>query len=254
MNVTAIIPARMASTRFPNKPLFNFMGLPMIEHVRRRVELCNHVDRVIVATCDEQIYEVVTEAGGEVVMTSDRHPTGSDRIAEVARGIETDIVINVQGDEPLLLPDEIDHAVQFIRQSTIGEAWNATVEIKDQSELESSAVVKALVGANNRILSMSRRPFSIKPFIESREVFRKVLGFIAYRKATLLKVTSLPLSPIEKLESIEQMRLIENGFALENLRFESNYPGVNLPEEADQVAHVFKTDKLQQRLLELTLR
>jgi len=158
MKIVAIIPARMASTRFPGKPLARILGLPMIEHVRRRIALSDCLDEVIVATCDEEIREVVKEAGGKVIMTSRTHERSVDRVAEAAATLDADVVINVQGDEPLVLPRMMKEVTRPLLEDSSMHSANLVVRITDRVEFEDPNAPKAVINQFGDILYISREP------------------------------------------------------------------------------------------------
>ena len=249
MKIVAVIPAHLASVRFPRKILFPFHGLPMIEHVRRRALLSDNVSDVYVATCDEEIAETVTGFGGKVIMTSNSHKNGTTRVAEAVKDVECSHVILLQGDEPLLLPRHLDVLAQAIAAEPEGDAWNATGPIEHEEELDRHSFVKCAVSESSRILFCFRR----SPFFSAYDVqhyfVRKILGIIAYRKEFLLRLTVLPASPIEQAEFIEQMRIIENGYSLRSIPVSPSLPSVNEPDEAELVLNYIQHNTEQRALL-----
>ena len=253
MKIVAVIPAHLASVRFPRKILFPFHGLPMIEHVRRRALLSNNVSDVYVATCDEEIAEAVIGFGGKVIMTSNSHKNGTTRVAEAVKDVECSHVILLQGDEPLLLPRHLDVLAQAIVAEPEGDAWNATGPIEHKEELDRHSFVKCVVSESSRILFCFRR----SPFFSACDVqqsfVRKILGIIAYRKDFLLRLTALPASPIEQAEFIEQMRIIENGYSLRSIPVSPSLPSVNEPVEAELVLNYIRHNTEQRALLERIL-
>ena len=158
MRAIAIIPARMAATRFPGKPLVTIRGLPMIEHVRRRVKMCRMLRETIVATCDREIKEVVEYAGGKVVMTSEKHERCTDRIAEAAAGVDADIIVNVQGDEPLILPGMIEEVIRPLFEDPELLCSNLVTRIKDEEEFQNPNAPKVVTDRSWNILYISREP------------------------------------------------------------------------------------------------
>lgn len=253
MKIVAVIPAHMASVRFPGKILFPFHGVPMIEHVRRRALMSKAIADVVVATCDEDIAAVVRRHGGRVVMTANTHRNGTTRIAEAVKEIDCTHVMLLQGDEPLLLPRHIDLFAAAIKADPDSDAWNATGPIDSEEELDRHSFVKCAIGANDRILYCFRRSPCFSPFEVQQRFIRKILGIIAYRKDFLLELTQLPSSPIELAESIEQMRIIENGFAIRSVQVSPSLPSVNEPREADIVLDYIRQNDEQRKLLELVL-
>ena len=157
MNIIGVIPAHLASVRFPGKILFPFMGLPMIEHVRRRALLSRSLSEVIVSTCDDEIADVVRGFGGKVVMSANTHKNGTTRVAETLRDVDCSHVVLLQGDEPLLLPRHIDALTSAIKEHPAGDAWNATGPIENGDELDRHSFVKCVVSQTGRIIHCFRR-------------------------------------------------------------------------------------------------
>ena len=181
MKIVAVIPAHLASVRFPRKILFEFHGLPMIEHVRRRALLSNAISDVIIATCDEGIAKTVKSFGGKVIMTSDTHTNGTTRVAEAIKDIECSHVILLQGDEPLLLPRHIDVLSQAIIDNPDGDAWNATAPIEKEVELDRHSFVKCAVSLDNNIMYCFRRSPCYSEFDTQKQFVRKILGIYRFR-------------------------------------------------------------------------
>jgi 3-deoxy-manno-octulosonate cytidylyltransferase (CMP-KDO synthetase) len=252
LNIVAIIPAHMASVRFPGKILFPFHGHPMIEHVRRRALLSDKISDVIVATCDDEIADVVRDYGGKVVLTGDHHRNGTTRIAEAALEIDASHVILLQGDEPLLLPSFIDAMADAINAEPEGDAWNGTGPINSLDEADRHSFVKCAITSDNRIMYCFRRNPSYADFNQMQQYMRKILGIIAFRKTFLEKLVGLPQCRTEIFESIEQMRIIETGHTLRSVVLEESLPSVNEPDEAEIVKEYYRNNKLQQGLLKQT--
>jgi len=253
MKIVAVIPAHLASVRFPKKILFPFQGLPMIEHVRRRALLSDTVKDVYVATCDKEIGEAVHGYGGQVIWTAAAHTNGTSRVAEAVREIDCTHVLLLQGDEPLLLPRHLDRMAQAMAANPEGDAWNATGPIENEAELDRHSFVKCAIDGAGKILYCFRRTPCYSSFDVQKTFIRKILGIIAYRKDFLLKLTALPASPIEKAEFIEQMRIIENGRTLQSVPVSPSLPSVNEPHEAAVVMDYIRQDGEQQALLEKIL-
>lgn len=253
MKIVGIIPAHMASVRFPKKILFNIYGLPMIEHVRRRALLSKGLDEVLVATCDEEIADAVESYGGKVIMTSNDHKNGTSRIAEVVQNYDCSHVLLLQGDEPLLLPKHIDSMINSIKKNPKKDAWNATGSINTEDELELHSFVKCTITRDNKIMHCFRKtPYFSDIKIQKRFV-RKILGVIAYRKDFLIKLNQLPESEIESAEFIEQMRIIESGYDLYSVPVDPSLPSINEPHEADIVLEYLNNNSEQNTLLKKIL-
>jgi 3-deoxy-manno-octulosonate cytidylyltransferase (CMP-KDO synthetase) len=206
-----------------------------------------------VATCDVEIAESIQKFGGKVIMTSDQHTNGTSRIAEAVAKIDCTHVILLQGDEPLLLPRHIDQLIESIIQNPNGDAWNATAPLESSEELDRHSFVKCAISESNKILLCFRR----NPFFSELEKIsgftRKILGFIAFKKEFLLKLTSLPPGLVEVTESIEQMRIIENGYSLNAVNVNPSLPSVNEPSEANIVLEYLKSNDEQKILLQKIL-
>ena len=248
VKVGAIIPARMASSRYPGKPLVEIKGLPMIEHVRRRTLMCEEFSDVVVATCDLEIQKTVEAFGGNVIMTSNDHIMASDRVAEAVESLDCTHVINVQGDEILILPEDLSKIVGAINSSPENMYWNATAPIKNAAELSDTSIVKCVLAANDKIMYCARN-FSSLSLNNDFEPLRKILGILGYSLESIMNYKDLPRTPIEVSQSIDQSRIIENNLELCSVSFSAGYPGINEPREAEIVKTILKTDNRQKRVL-----
>ena len=240
MNVACIIPARYASTRLPGKPLLDIAGKPMIQHVVERVRQARRPSRIIVATDDARVFSAVQGFGGEVVMTSADHPTGTDRLAEVAAGLpDVELILNVQGDEPLIPPQALDALVDaFNGQPDLQMATLMTPMAED--EYENPAAVKVVVSLDGHALYFSR---SLIPFPRNRGAqWRcfKHIGVYAYRRDFLLRFAALAPSPLEITESLEQLRALEHGYRIRVIETSFRSVGVDTPEDLEQVRQLFQ--------------
>jgi 3-deoxy-manno-octulosonate cytidylyltransferase (CMP-KDO synthetase) len=240
MRVTAIIPARYASTRFPGKPLADILGKPMIQRVYERTALCSAVDQVVVATDDLRIFETVRGFGGEAQMTRDDHPTGTDRLAEVAQRIDTDLVVNVQGDEPLIDPRMIELAVAPLREDAAIPMGTLKSPIATVEEFANPNVVKVTTDLQGFALTFSRasiphpRDIDASDFIASGAAFKHI-GLYVYRRDFLLRYPGLPLTPLEQLEKLEQLRALEHGYRIRVVATNLTSQGVDTPEDLESV-------------------
>lgn len=212
MNVTAVIPARYDSTRFAGKPLADIGGKAVIQHVYENVSRASVVGEVIVATDDERIFRFVEGFGGTARMTSRSHTTGTDRVAEVASGLDASIIVDVQGDEPFVTPLMITEAVRPLLDEPDLPMSTLMSEI-DEERFGDPNVVKVVVGLRGNALYFSR---SLIPFPRNREGLRvfEHVGVYCYRKEFLQAFVAMEQSPLEKIESLEQLRALENGFAI----------------------------------------
>ena len=242
MRVTAVIPARHASTRFPGKPLADIHGKPMIQWVYERTRQSSGVHRVVVATDDERIAAAVTAFGGEVQMTRADHPTGTDRLAEVAARIETDLIVNVQGDEPLIDPRMIDQAVNAVRRNPGVVMGTLKTPIASVEEYLNPNVVKVVTDRQGFALYFSRAPIPYPRDLAddlganfSRIEAFKHIGLYVYRKDFLLTYPRLSPTPLEQLEKLEQLRALEHGFRIKVAATELTSQGVDTPEDLERV-------------------
>ena len=239
MKILGIIPARFASTRFPGKPLALIAGKPLLQHVVEQCQRAKSLGEVIVATDDTRIWEVAQNFC-RVEMTRPEHPSGSDRIAEVAERCGGDAVVNIQGDEPLIDPNVIDAVANALAQN---EMSTAATPIKNISELDSPNVVKVVVNAAGRALYFSRRTIPYLREAASRPVneqlaafpFLKHMGIYGYRRETLLRLVKFPVSPLENAEKLEQLRALENGIGIAVVKVDYDSIGVDLPEDVARV-------------------
>ena len=239
MNVLGIIPARYASTRFPGKPLHLIAGKPLIQHVVERCRLAKALSDVIVATDDARIREVA-ERFCRVEMTRPDHPSGSDRIAEVAERCACDAVVNIQGDEPLIDPKVIDAVAAALTDNQIS---TAATPLKDPAEYDNPNVVKVVVNVAGRALYFSRRTIPYLRDAASRSVaeqlaafpFLKHLGIYGYRRETLLRLVRFPVSALEQAERLEQLRALENGIQIGVVEVDYDSVGVDTPEDVARV-------------------
>jgi 3-deoxy-manno-octulosonate cytidylyltransferase (CMP-KDO synthetase) len=239
MKITGIIPARFASTRFPGKPLHLIAGKPLIQHVVERCQQAKSLAEVIVATDDTRIWEVVQDFC-RVEMTRPEHPSGSDRIAEVAERCDCEAVINIQGDEPLIDPAVIDAVAGALAGAEMSTAATA---IRRVEELDNPNVVKVVVNAAGRALYFSRRTI---PYVReaassstSEQLaafpFLKHLGIYGYRRETLLRLVTFPVSPLENAEKLEQLRALDRGIGIAVVTVDYDSIGVDVPADAIRV-------------------
>ena len=230
--IVAVIPARYESTRFPGKPLADIAGRPMIEHVYRRTAEARGVDAVVVATDDERIASAIERFGGIVRMTGADHRTGTDRIAEVVRDLPCDIVVNVQGDLPMIEPEMIAEAIEPLTADPALVMSTLRQAISDASDFTNPNVVKVVVDAHDNALYFSRAPI---PYQRDRGTAFKHFGLYGYRRDFLLTFAALQQTPLERSESLEQLRALEHGFRIRAVetRFESIE--VDTPEDLDRV-------------------
>jgi 3-deoxy-manno-octulosonate cytidylyltransferase (CMP-KDO synthetase) len=249
MKITAIIPARYGSTRFEGKPLADILGKPMVQHVYERVLQAKRVTEVVVATDDRRIFEAVRKFGGQVVMTARNHCSGTDRVAEVARKLRSEIIVNVQGDEPLIQGDIIDMAIRpLVADKTLLMSTLMT-KVRDVKDWLNPNVVKVVVDKQGRAIYFSRAPIPYPREMDLRELLTlplqekeilpegiyKHIGVYIYRREFLLKLSRMKPTPLEKLEKLEQLRALENGFQIKAVAVNYEPISVDTPEDRQKV-------------------
>jgi len=213
----------------------------MVEHVCRRAEQATSVDAVVVATDDEHVASVVASFGGTAVMTSPLHATGTDRLAEVAARLNADIVVNVQGDEPLIAPEAIDAATAPLLGRRADLMATLRRRIEDVAELNNPSVVKLVIDAEGYALYFTRAsiPF-VRPGQASPVAWRH-MGLYVYRRTFLLKLATLPQTPLEQAEGLEQLRVLEHGYRIRTVETTLDTIGVDTPEDLERVRRLIKT-------------
>jgi 3-deoxy-manno-octulosonate cytidylyltransferase (CMP-KDO synthetase) len=244
--VVAIIPARYASTRLPGKPLIEIAGKPMILRVVERVEQAASIDRLIVATDDERVFQVVNGAGVEAVMTSPDHATGTDRLAEVAADLDAEIIVNIQGDEPLIEPSTIEAAFAPLLADPSLVMSTTCEPIESVEDALKSNVVKVVIDRKGFAICFSRNPIpfpraavlehgsvsaALRAQPELLRAFNKHTGLYAYRRDFLLTYAKLPPTPLEQSEMLEQMRALEHGYKIKVASVPHRSIGVDTPED-----------------------
>jgi 3-deoxy-manno-octulosonate cytidylyltransferase (CMP-KDO synthetase) len=250
VKATAIIPARYGSTRFPGKPLALINGLPMIQHVCRRVSKAKMVDRVVVATDDVRIVAAVESFGGDVVLTRSDHPTGTDRLAEVALNIDSELIVNVQGDEPLINPKMVDQAIAPLVKNSHIKMGTLAGKIDQLDDFYSPNVVKVVKDQQGLALYFSRAPIPWPRDLNSEQLAKSLpqlgllrhIGLYVYRRDLLLDYPSWSKTPLENLENLEQLRALERGIKLYVAETEFSCHGVDTPADLERVAALMSAE------------
>lgn len=227
----AVIPARYASTRLPGKPLLKETGKYLVQHVYERACRARRVDRVLVATDDPRILEAARSFGAEAVLTSPDHPTGTDRVAEAARELPAEVILNVQGDEPEIDPELLDGVAGLLLEEAGGEMATAAVPIRDRAAFESPHVVKVVLDGAGRALYFSRAPIPRGAAPGGDPAPLEHIGVYAYRREALLALSRLPPAPAERAERLEQLRALHHGMTIRVLVTPAEHAGIDTPEE-----------------------
>jgi len=241
MKIIGIIPARMASTRFPGKPLAEINGIPMIGHVYKRSKMAKILDEVYVATCDKEIFDYIESINGKAIMTADTHQRASDRSAEALEIIEKtgnekiDIVIMIQGDEPMIVPEMIEVAVQTLINDYTIDAVNLMSEIKSEEDWKDTNEVKVVVDNNNNALYFSREPIPSNKKYDGKITAYKQVCIISFTRESLKNYLSLKETPLEKIESVDMNRILEHGGTVKMVLTKHNIYAVDTLEDLKKV-------------------
>lgn len=251
--IVAVIPARMRSSRFPGKPLAPLLGRTMIEHVFRRAQMCDMLAAVCVATCDEEIRAEVERFGGEALMTSAAHERASDRTAEAAENFKADIIVMIQGDEPMITPRMIAAAIEPMLKDETVQCVNLVRRILRREDYFDRNAIKVVMSARNDALYFSRSPipalgFTDDPACDASTLARtpvfKQVCVIPFRRAFLREFARLPPTPLERIESIDMLRILERGGRVRLAEIEEETHAVDTPEDLRRVEEMMANDPL----------
>lgn len=237
--ILGIIPARYASSRLPGKPLLDICGKTMLEHVYRRALLSDVFFRVIIATDDKRIYEAAEKFGAEAVMTREDHPNGTSRAAEIAEHIDTDYVVNIQGDEPMLDPRLLRELAEGFAKDTTADSATACMELTREEDINNPNIVKVARALNGRALYFSRSVLPYRRCDVGCKIYEHI-GIYAYKKDFLMKLITLPDTPLQQTESLEQLKILEHGYSMAVIetKYPSQGPNVNTIEDLEEVRKI----------------
>lgn len=236
--VVAVIPARLGSTRFPRKVLAKLCGKPVLEHVYQQVRQSKQVHEVVVATGDQEVVDLVEGFGGRVIKTKPDHATGTDRIVEAVQSIQCDWVLNVQGDEPLINPQDLDKLIMVTQYRETAEVATLVYPFENEAEAQDPNNVKVVLNLNQEALYFSR---SLIPYQKERHTpVYKHLGVYLYQKSFLQQFNQWNRSPLEETEQLEQLRILEKGYSI--LCVQADYEGVGIdqPEDLEKAEMLLK--------------
>lgn len=249
--ITAVIPARMASSRYPGKPLVPILGLAMIEHVRRRTLMADGIDHVVVATCDASIKAAVETAGGRAVMTRDTHERCTDRVEEAMQHLPGDIVAMVQGDEPLLIPETVRMVTRPLLEDATLDVVNLLSPLESDADYLNPNIVKAVRNLRGDLMHLTR---AAVPHFRKRvavPVYRQT-GIMAFRTNFLHRFSTLPATPLEHAESVDMLRVLEHGMRIAGVVADYVMLGVDRPTDVPLVEAVLRDNAVQRALFERT--
>lgn len=258
MSVLAVIPARFESTRFPGKPLADILGKPLIQHVYERVRLASCIDEVVIATDDQRIIDAAAHFGAKAVLTSVTARSGTERAAEVAKHHKASVIINIQGDEPLIHPDMVDQVANYLSDNSSVLMASLMTPLSDRKLIDDPNIVKVVVDKEGFALYFSR---SAIPYFRSDANARKSdasdcgseicywkhVGLYGYQRDFLLKFPALNPTPLEQVEALEQLRALENGYRIKLLETKHDTIGVDTPEDLEKVKHILTQQGAESR-------
>ena len=245
MKTVGVIPSRLQSSRLANKALIPIQGLPMIVHVFKRSQLSSVLDEVYVATDSNDIFDCVSSHGGKAIMTSDTHQTGTDRVAEVARNIEADIIVNIQGDEPLLQPNHIDKVVSPLINNT---DLQVSVLVTPYSKRDSSSDIKAVLDLENNVLYCSRMDIPDTSRVKIDYMW-KMCFIVPFRKDFLMKYAAWNQTPLENIEYNEYLRILEHGYKMRAVPVEHAVISVDTSKDLEIAREKMKQDTIKFRYM-----
>ena len=243
--ILGVIPARFASSRFPGKVLAQIASKSMLQRVYERASLARYLTATIIATDDERIYDAARSFGARVVMTRADHVSGTDRVAEAASAENAELVVNIQGDEPLIEPAAIDAAILPLAHDPAIVMGTLKKAIEDPREVTDPNVVKVVTDRNGDAIYFSRCPIPFERGPARPGTHFKHIGLYVYRRDFLLEYSALPVGPLERAERLEQLRALENGYRIRVVETECESLGVDTPEDLERVCKLFEASMAQ---------
>jgi len=243
MKVIGVIPARWASTRFPGKPLAEILDKPMIQHVYEAASKSKLLEKVVIATDDKRIYNKCVEFDADVMMTDEKHPSGTDKVAEVAYKFPAEIYVNIQGDEPMIKGIMIDNLITALLEDDEAQMATLVKKIKNKDEISNPNVVKVVLDKKGYALYFSRSTIPCLRDQNDSAEFYKHIGLYAYTKDFLFTYTNLPSSKLEHAEKLEQLRALEHGFKIKTVETEFDTIGIDTPEDLEKFKKILESER-----------
>ncbi len=253
MKLIGIIPCHLDSVRLKRKAIIKINNIPMIEHVRRRLVLSNAFDEVFIASGDDAIIQICKDFNSPFIRTYQKHDNGTNRVIEAIRDRDCTHVIIAQGDEPLILPNDLKLFANKIRSDKNVAAWNCVGELSTASELSKHSFVKCMIGLDHKIISLFRKTPFYSSFEKQKKYVKKILGLMAYKKEVLMNLNNLRYGQIFKDESIEQMRLIENGIDIYGFQLPNSFGSVNEAADLEIVNDQLTQSEIQRSVVKKIL-
>jgi 3-deoxy-manno-octulosonate cytidylyltransferase (CMP-KDO synthetase) len=239
-SILGVIPARYASSRFPGKPLADIAGKTMLQHVWERASQARYLTGVVIATDDERIRAAAEGFSAKVIVTRPDHLSGTDRVAEAASASNAQIIVNIQGDEPMIDPAAIDAAILGILDREEAPMCTLKTRIFSAADAADPNIVKVVTDAEGNALYFSRSPIPFAREADSRIAYFKHIGLYVYRREFLLAYPDLPVGPLERAERLEQLRALENGFKIQVVETDCDSVGVDTPEDWERISLIFE--------------
>jgi 3-deoxy-manno-octulosonate cytidylyltransferase (CMP-KDO synthetase) len=240
----AIIPARMGSSRFPGKPLASILGMSMLEHIYKRAQLCKELEHIYIATCNQEIKAAVESFGGQVIMTSSKHKRASDRVAEASKDLDADVIVMIQGDEPLLRPTMISQALKAMQETNV-RCVNLIQAIENPTELDNINTIKTLINKQRNAVSFSREYNADKHHqLKALPTIYKQVCIIPFQKNFLYEYTEMSPTKLEVKESIDMLRILEHGHDIRCVEIKESMQAVDTPEDLKLVQKYMQSDDL----------
>lgn len=240
MKIIGVIPARLGSTRLPNKVLLPIAGKPMIQHVWEQAKKIRGLDSVLIACDDQRILNAVAEFGGKAILTRADHPNGTSRIAEAVENIDADVVVNIQGDQPLLDSSAIENLADFLKNNPAVPMATLAIKSINTEEYRNPNVVKVVKDASGKALYFSRSPLPFLRDSNATPEFWKHIGVYGYRKDFLKKFVSWPAGRLEEIEKLEQLRVLERGYSVQVIETKQDFISVDTAEDLQQAEHLLR--------------
>lgn len=234
LKAVGVIPARLGSTRLPNKVLLPIAGKPMIQHVWEQAKKIRGLDSVLIACDDQKILDAVAKFGGKAILTRVDHPNGTSRIEEAVESTDAEIVVNIQGDQPLLDSSAIENLADFLKKNPVVPMATLAIRSTDSAEYQNSNVVKVVKDASGKALYFSRSPLPFLRDSDATPEFWKHIGVYGYRKDFLKKFVSWPAGRLEEIEKLEQLRVLERGYPIQVIETKQDFISVDTAEDLKQ--------------------
>jgi 3-deoxy-manno-octulosonate cytidylyltransferase (CMP-KDO synthetase) len=247
--IAIVIPARMASQRLPGKALLDILGLPMVEHVRRRALMNKYDIPVFVTSGDKSIIDAITNFQGNCLESKEEHTNGLSRTYEVSKNLDFTHYIILQGDEVLVTPGQIEILIESIQSKPTGDFWNLTTALVKVSEIEEPSIVKCMLDLNGFIMSIFRKSPLTSNYEQQMKIIKKICGLFAVSSLAMKVICESASTPIEICESIEQMKYLELGGDIQSIDTASNFTSINLPSDVEEVLKVIESSDEQKKLV-----